>query len=397
MDLLGNETKKEQQPKGKKIVLMLLILSIVMLIVILALLVYLKDKQVNPLTLNINNKKIELKENVNIVSENNLIYLSIKEISNELGYNYSRGEYLQYVEDNNKCYIEKDSQIIGFESGSNKIYKTSQNAKTDYEYYDLKNKIIEKNGILYISLEDIPVGCSCIVEFKTKENEIIITSAEKLFEIKKESFLNQGLTISEDASNKRAMIYDMFIAANENGKLGVLDSNLNSIIGHKYETMEFDEFTKNFIVSSDNKYGIITRNGNIVIDLRLDEIKIINYNPLLYSIKLNNKYGIINGEGKVVTNIEYDKIGFLETSSTIEPTLLIKNINNQNGLVVCKNGKYGVIDLETGTTIINCELEKIYSETNLKGQKKYYIELQSTKIELDRYIEFIKQKANENQ
>ena len=50
----------------------------------------------------------------------------------------------------------------------------------------------------------------------------------------------------------------MMVVSNETGKMGVLDLNGNSIIGYKYSGMQFDEYSQRYIVSNDNKYGIIT-------------------------------------------------------------------------------------------------------------------------------------------
>lgn len=390
MDLLGQETQK-QQPKGKKIVLILLITSIILLMLVLVMIFALQGNKAKTLGLSIDGKDVQITEGMLISDENGVNYISLQQISTLIGYDeYLRGGYLEYIEDNTKCYLESENQIVGFEANSNKIYKTVQNSETDYEYYKLKNNIIQSNGILYIALEDLNVACNAIYTFSNDDYKIVINTSDDLLKKYNGTFTDKGLKISDEFNNKRAIAYNMFVVSNESGKLGVVNSNLDSIIGHKYTTMTFDEFSKNFIVSNEDKYGVISEKGEIIADLKYENIRIINYSPLLYEAKLNDKYGVLDETGKLIVNIEYDKLGFNEDSNLTEPTLIIQNLDNdQDGIIVCKDGKYGIVNLKTGQTIINCDLEKIYSRTNSSGEKKYYVQLQNTEVDLDRYIEYI--------
>lgn len=390
MDLLGQETEKKQQPKGKKIVLMLLIISIILLMLVLVMIFALQGNKTKTLGLSVNGKDVQIIEGMLTSDESGVNYISLRQLSSLIGYEYLRGGYLQYIEDNTKCYLQDESQIIGFEANSNQIYKTIRNSETDYEYYKLNNNILQLNDVLYIALDDLNVACNAIYAFSNENYKIAINTSEYLLQEYAKTFTEKGLKINDDFNNKKAVAYNMIIVANESGRMGVVNSNLESIIGHKYTTMEFDEFSNNFIVSDENKYGIISKQGNIIADLKYESIRIINYSPLLYEVKLNNKYGVLNETGKLIVNIEYDKLGFTENSNLNEPTLIVENLNNdQDGIIVCKEGKYGIVSLKTGQTIINCEVDKIYSKTSSNGEKQYYIQLQNTEIDLDRYIEYI--------
>lgn len=393
MDLLGQDTSKKEQPKGQKIVLMLLITSIVLLILIVVMIFALQGNKEKKLGLVIDNKNIEIGQDMLINDESGVNYISLKQLSKAIGYNYLRGGYGEYEENKNKCYLESlesGNQIIGFEAESNKIYKTTQNSETDYEYYYLKNKVIQYNDVLYIALDDLNVGCNVVCSFSNEEYKIIISTPEDLLKSYTTEFTQKGLTINDEIQNRKTIVYNMIVAANESGKLGVLDTKQNTIIGHKYTTMQFDEFSQNFIVSNENKYGIISKEGNIIAELKYDGIRVINYSPLLYEVKLNSKYGVLDETGKLIVNIEYDKLGFDEKSNLSERTLIIKNLNsNQNGIVVCKTAKYGIVNLTTGQMVINCDVDKIYSKTNSSGEEQYYIQLQNTEIDLSKYIEYI--------
>lgn len=388
MDLLGQQTQKKQKPKGQKIVLMLLIISIALLILIIATLFLLKTSKSNALSMIVNNENVAIQENMLISDENGNTYISIENIASLVEYQYLRGGYLEYVEDSNKGYIENnESQIIGFEADSNKIYKTTKDSYTDYEYYTLNNNIIKSNDKLYIALEDLNVGCNLVYSYSEATNQIMINATDDIieaYEVKIEEEQKE-IELSYETNNKKAILYNMIIAANRNGKMGVLDGNLKSIIGYKYTTIDFNEYGQNFIVSNEDKYGILSKEGNIIVELKYEDIEVINYSPLLYQVKLNDKYGIINDKGQLILNTEYDKIGCFENSDANQLTLIIKNvINNEDGLVVCKDNKYGIVNLKNGEVIADCGVDKIYYRDG-----KNYVEIQNNEIELARYIEYI--------
>ena len=184
----------------------------------------------------------------------------------------------------------------------------------------------------------------------------------------------------------------MLVVANENKKWGVIDNNFSTIIGNKYTSLEFVESADVFIASDENKFGVISSKPNQrpIIDLNYEEVKVISNSPLFYQVKLAGKYGVINGEGKPVINNEYDSMGYTSKSTTEISVLTIENFGKekQNLLVVCKSGKYGLVNLETGKSVVDCNLDKIYGKSE-NGEKNYYIELEKQEVELGRYIEFI--------
>jgi len=99
-------------------------------------------------------------------------FLSLKELTSLIGYNYFNGEYSKFSEDIDKCYIENIVQIqensengkettknirniVGLEVNSNKIYKTNSESKLDYEYIQISDEILQYEKNLYISIDDV--------------------------------------------------------------------------------------------------------------------------------------------------------------------------------------------------------------------------------------------------
>ena len=388
MDLLGTETPKKQQSKGKKIVLILLIIAIILLIISMIAIFALKSNKSTTLTLYANGNNVTISQDMLITGENGKLYMSIEKLANVIGYDYINSGYLEYQNNTNKCYIENINRVIEYQENSKEIRKIIHKSTVEDEKYSLNNEIIINNNMFYIAVEDLNVGCSVVYQL-LEGNKMAVDTADVLLEKynENEKFIEKNLKVDESNNNQRALSYNMIVATNSAGKKGVVDSNANSIIGFKYSTIEFNEALQNYIVSSDGKYGVISKNGKLIIELEYEEIEVINYYPLLYKVKLSNKYGILNEEGKIIVGIEYDKIGFNEKSNVAEAVTIIKNIqNNDIGIVVCNNNKYGIVNVNTGKMIINCEVDKIYSK---KGDNKYYIELEGTEVELNTYIEYI--------
>ncbi len=356
-------------------------------------------QQTKALTLSVNGSNITIEEGLLITDENGVSYISIQKISKAIGYNYLTGEYKQYNEDitNTKGYLENTNQIIQFEADTDKIYKTNPNSNLDYEEYKLNNKILKSNNLLYISLDDVNIGLNITYTYSQKDNKILLNTVENLAQSYTADFAQQTngqlVSVSDKFNNMKAISYDMLVISNENNKWGVININdYSTIIGNKYSSLEFVESAGVFIASDNNKYGVISKESNKapIIGLNYEEVSVISNSPLCYKVKLAGRYGIINAEGKPIINNDYESIGCISQSTIEESVLTIEDFgkNKDNLLVVCKQGKYGLRDLDDGSAIGDCILDKIYSKTE-NGDKIYYIQLQGQEFLLNDYVEKI--------
>ena len=300
--------------------------------------------------------------------------------------------------------MENSNQIIGFELGKNKIYKTVPNTEVEFEYYEIKNPIIQNNDKLYIALEDFDTTCDAVITYSDEKDQTVICTTDYLADEYEKKVVEQGVykSVNKDFENQKAIIYNMLIVAkseekdnDNNNKYGVITTSMQQVITPKYKEIKYNEYTGNFIVAASNgKYGVISRDGQeVIVEVKYDSVRIVNYDPLMYEVKLNNKYGIINKEGKVIANTEYDKLGYAgDKTKEQNAVLIIKNVyDNKDGIVVCKNNKYGILDIETGREItpVESEITKIYSKTDNTGKKEYYVELSNQEVLLSKYVEYV--------
>ena len=106
-----------------------------------------------------------------------------------------------------------------------------------------------------------------------------------------------------------------------------------------YEYKDNRKYIKNdkyLITANNGKYGIIDYNGNIILDLKYDYIKIIDNG---FIIKENNKFGIINENKEYILKPEYQEI-----------------FDYKNNFVIKKDNKYAIIN-DKKETIIDYEID----------------------------------------
>ena len=394
MDLLQQElnNNNSQQSVAKKKVLKALVVCIVLLIISIILLVILKGNQPVKEMFLLDGIEVTQKEELIIETQNGAKYISIQDGGELLGYKFFNGKYGSNEEDRNKCYLQNDNEIIGFEYETKVIYKIDRRKKEEQNpTYELKNAVEKNNQKLYVTLEDFSSACNVA---------ILVSEDGKQIQIKTPKFLNEEYNVeinkeekyksfSEDFDNLKAVPRGM-IVVNDGQNYGVIDIQGNTLVGAKYNEIKYNEYTGNFLAKRDNKYGIIkAEKGEAIIEIKYESIEILTYSPFLYKVKQNGKYGVIDEKGNEIIKAEYSGLGY-NSGIKEESVLIIKNVTGtQNGMVVNKDGRYGIVNIKTGRTIVDCELERIYAKTLENDKVEYYVQLDGEEIELDEYIRLI--------
>lgn len=394
MDLLEQEMNKNKSTSSSKknIVLVLLILCIFILIMLLAMITVLKSNQPIKESLLVDGLESQIKEGLIITDELGTKYISL-ELGGELfGYKYYNGEYGENEEDKDKCYVQNDYEVIGFEIDTNKIYKIDLEANIGKQEITLNNKVVKDNeGSLYITIEDFSKVFYVGINISEDGKQIQIKTCDYMAELKTEDIKkdNKYTSIDTQYDNLKAIYYGMLVVS-DGVNYGVVDGDLKTIIGTKYKSIIFNEYTQNFIALSNNKYGVLSTDGKVIIEFKYDSIRILNYSPLLYEVRENNKYGVLDEKGNMIINTEYDRLGY-NSNDEKGSVLIIENINNdrEDGMVVYKQGKYGVVSIDTGEVILNCELEKIYIKTSEDDETTYYVQINGYEYELEEYIKYV--------
>ncbi|MCL2341886.1 MAG: WG repeat-containing protein [Firmicutes bacterium] len=398
MDLLGQEEKDKN--KGKKtLVLSLLIICVVLLIVLVVIILVLPQKQAGAAYfLNIDGNPVQIANDTIIADSSGVLYISLKDIAGSIGeYTYNYGEYGKYNEDRNQCYLQRANEIVGFKADSSLIYKGVSDSVIEFRNYTLKSKAINVSDKMYIDINDLQKAFNMSVGANQNGNSttVSIYTVKGLADFYKQKITDSGkqMTISTDADNARAISYNMIVETT-GGKVGVVDTNLNTVISNKYNNMKFDEYTQNFIVTIDNnKMGVVDKTGKLIINPTYDNIIVINYSPVLYMMQTQGKYGILRENGQVLVNADYDKFGYDgDSAKNRNPILIIPKINETDiGIVASQKGKYGIINLTTGKEIAPLLLDGIYSKTDkTTGETTYFVQVSRTRRHLGKLSELRK-------
>lgn len=368
MNLSGRNTDINQA-KNKKIAIIILVAIVITIIAIIGIVYAIMYLQNNTFRIYIDGKVVNLPTDTIIIDEvTGKIHVDITGIANYLNYDYHKGEFKLYTEDENKCWVENKKETASFFLNSNKISKVAPNQTKDYEDYIISDPVISRNGKLYCTPEGIKIGFNVLFEYNKEQKNIQIYTLPYLVNTYEARFKELGYRdgIDDAFDNQKAILYNLFVVK-KNNLFGVVNSNNEEIIGSRYRNMLFNENAKEFYVTSAlNRKGIVTETGETKINLEYDDIKMIDKQNGLYLVKKSNKYGIIGNTGNTIIHLEYDQIG------VNVGTFRNNSINNQyvlfeNAIPVYQNKKWGMFDIN-GNIILPLEYDTIGYSSGVTGK-----------------------------
>lgn len=438
MDLFQNEILEEKNKNKKKTRLIVIAASLILILcfVILGVIAYLQSLQ---LKISLDGVSTSFSEDTLIIEENGEVYVSISDIAKSLGYTYFKGEYGQASEEATQGYVQNENEVAMFEANSKKIYKTGlqNNSSSEYSYFYLTEPVRYINGKLYTTPEGIKIGFNTSFTYDQSTNQITIFTLPYLVNYYTTAIVQYDYqAIDSTFNNQKAILSDMIVAQNASGKYGVIDTSGKEIIGAKYDAITYDEMSEDFFVKSNNKNGLVDKQGNTKISLSYDSIKVLDKDSQLYIVQNSGKSGVVNRNGDTIIFLEYDKIGI--DSSLYKDTdiknpyllfdncipvqrnnkwnLLDKNGNNilptqmqdldgigcvvgtsttssannllivpdYEAIVVMKDKKYGLVN-SVGQELIACGLDNIYSITS-NGQTTYQMQYMGQILDVEDYL-----------
>ena len=242
--------------------------------------------------------------------------------------------------------MKNENEIAMFTKDSDTLVKTR--GDSDYEYVKLEEKVLEKDGELYTTPSGIEKAFNTLFEYNANKKNINIYTMDYLNKMYASKLKIDGETVklSEEYSDQKA-IFEGLIIVIKNNIYGVVDvESGNPILEFKYEDIKYLPATSDFLVKSNNKYGVIGKDTSIKVRTVYDEIKIMDNQNELYLVKQNNLYGVIDTKGKTIISPEYKQIG-------IDISKFTQNgIENQyvllNKIIPVKNNQdlWGIFDIK---------------------------------------------------
>lgn len=383
MELINNiPNNNKKVSKIKLWFIIVIVLIIILLLTAGGVWIYMQNLASNQFKFYIDgNKQTEYSDSL-FLYENNKVYLSIKELAPLLGYRVYNGGYGQYTEDTTKCYINNLKEVSSFESNSTKLYKYNVlDANSESQTFNLTEVIKPVGNNLYISSEDVTRAFNVSFTRDESKNSISIYTLNYLTDYYSKQIANSAITkdtsqFSESVlyNNQKAILYNMMVVKDSETKLYgmvMMDEVNNPIIGMRYSSIEFIEGSNDFIVKtsdSNAKVGIIGNDGMTKVRLEYDDIKEIDKNLGLYLVTSNNKQGVVNKNGKIIVYQDYDKIG-------LENTIKDNNVTNKyilfdNCIPVQRNKLWGLIDIN-GNEILSLQYDGLGCKADTSKDTRY--------------------------
>lgn len=347
--------EKKVNNKGKKapkIILALIILLVIGIIAVVATMSYIEN---STLKVYIDGVRSDAVRDM-LVFEGDTIYIPIRDIASYLGYQSYNGDYMEKSEEKNKCYVENENEVATFSLNSNKIYKIETISGADYQYFYSKKPVKSINGKLYISSDGIAEAFNISFINEMESNRIRIYTMPTLISSYEKSILDYGYTqTSPIYNNQKSIFISRLIVTKAQGQVGLIDLGGNVIAEPKYDDITYLPQTGDFLVTSNRKVGIMSKEGALKVQIIYDDIELMDKDAGLYLAKRDNKYGILDIKGNIKLHIEYDQVG-IDISSYAKNEIKSKYLLVDNLIPVKKDGLWGLIN-KSGKQIVDFQYD----------------------------------------
>lgn len=278
---------------------------IVMVIIIVFGIIYLRSSITTTQIDGVVNNEIQDILYIESTEEGSQLYVPITKISKFLGYEGFTGDYKNKSEDKSKCHVICENETAMFTLDSDILIKITKDS--EYEYIKLDKAVFQKDGELYTTVDGIQKAFNVTFSYDNDFKNISIYSMNYLIK-----YYAANLRIKEYSTNfsDQKAIFQNMIITKESGQYGVRNASTGEfVLEAKYEAISYLPATTDFLVKSNGKYGVVTKEATTKIRTVYDEIKAIDNKIGLYLVKQNNTYGIVSIDGEVIIEPEYKKIG----------------------------------------------------------------------------------------
>lgn len=332
MRLIDEEEVEKQKIKTQKTKRMIIITIVLLLLLCSGIIALIAYRMANPtqITTYIDGVKVnDFDKILDFSTDENgktEIYVPIRDfatylnsVNSKFGYQTFKGDYSPKTEEDNKCYVYREGyEVAMYTKKSKTIYKLNLQDKSDeYEECITNKDIFENNGKLYTSVEGIEKGYNVAFSYDEKKKVITIYTLDYMTQIHsqalaKKTIDNYGkLEVSDKYADCKSIFEDLLIVKAENGKYGIVrtDDYTSFVLEPQYDNINYVVDSATFLVESNKKIGLFTKDGKRKIDLVYDKITSMGQDSKLYVVETNGMSGVVDENGKIIIYPEYDKIG----------------------------------------------------------------------------------------
>lgn len=347
MNLLDEDFSNNKEKKSSNVIKIIIIFIVLIVIAIVGILSYMMYLQGTVLRVYLNDMENAQIKDLLVFEEDGTIYVPVRAISSYLGYNCYSGEYSNRSQDNSRCYVENEDEVANLTLNSNKIYKLNLETKEDnYSYIYMDKPVKAINGELYITTDGMQKAFNTTFVYDQQNNAITMYTTPYLITSYTNRILDYGYTaLSETFENEKAILKNMLVVTDDT-YYGVINATDGTpILECQYDDVLYQEATGDFVVCSNEKYGIIGTDQKTKVELNYDSIDLMDYDAGLYLVSRNNLYGVVNLSGNTVIYAENEQIG-IDISEFEEDNLKNGYILIDELIPVKRNDKWGLFDID---------------------------------------------------
>lgn len=353
---------RRKKDSNKKLARIILICIVILFLLIIGIVIYLAYVENSKLKVSVDGAVNADVKDMLVFETDGTIYVPIRTIASYLGYSSYNGEYNNASEDISKCYIQCDNEIVNFNLNSNKIYKLNlSDSDENYSYLYMDKPVKAINGVLYITTDGMQKAFNSLFQYDKDRNRIAIYTMPYLINLYQAKVLDYGYTkINENFENYKAILQGMLVVQNEQkqNQFAVINADTGEeILECKYDSIEYQEDTGDFLVTDNEKVGIMSKNREIKVDILYDNIELMDLDAGLYIVEKEGQYGVIDLKGNTKIYIENDEIG-VDISNFPQNDLKNRYILVGNMIPVKKGDKWGFFD-KNGNQLVDFEYDSL--------------------------------------
>ena len=375
MNFIDSEKLRKEKEKNKKLKRIILISMIIItaLIIGLSILIVFLVRNPNEIITYIDGKQVKgFNQILDIQTDENgktKIYVKIRDFAAYLNdvdstfeYKTYKGDYFPKTEDENKCYIIRNEfDVAIFTAKSNIIYKLDlQKGNSEYEEYSIEETSFNNNGDLYTSIEGIEIGYNVRFTYDEKTKIIRIFTMDTLIQSYSSDIANRNienygpLEIDEDNHNNWKTVFEgMLVVRTSDKKYGIIKSDYSEfILEPQYDDIEYISSSKTFLVKSNNKVGLFSKEGKRKINMIYEEIFSMGKESNLYRVRINKQYGVVDENGQNIIYPQYAAIG-IDISDYSFNSIKNGNILLDDIIPVEQDKKWGFYSIKNKKFITN--------------------------------------------
>ena len=357
MNLLDEEVSNNKEKKSSNVIKIIIIFIVLIVIAIVGILSYMMYLQGTVLRVYLNDMENAQIKDLLVFEEDGTIYVPVRAISSYLGYKCNSGEYSNRSQDSSRCYVENEDEAANLTLNSNKIYKLNLETKEDnYTYIYMDKPVKAINGELYITTDGMQIAFNTTFVYDQQNNTITMYTTPYLITSYTNRILDYGYTaLSETFENEKAILKNMLVVTDDT-YYGVINATDGTpILECQYDDILYQETTGDFVVCSNEKYGIIGTDQKTKVAINYDSIDLMDYDAGLYLVSRNNLYGVIDLKGNTVIYAENDQIGIdiseFEANDLKTGYILINEL-----IPVKRNDKWGLFTID-GKQVVEFEYD----------------------------------------